>query len=46
MEETLRFFENRTLKKIFRPESDDVNRERRRLCKEEIYDLHSSPNVI
>jgi hypothetical protein len=45
MEETLRFFENRMFRKVFGPEKDEINRERR-LCKEEIYDLHSSPNII
>ena len=38
-------FENRMLKKIFRPERDEVNREKKRLYNE-IYDLHFSPNVI
>jgi hypothetical protein len=34
------------LRKIFGPERDEVNRERRRLYNEQIYDLYSSPNVI
>ena len=34
------------LRNMFRPERDEVNRERRRVCNEEIYDLHLSPNVI
>jgi len=46
MEQRLRFFENRMLWKIFGPETEEVNRERRRLYNEEIYDLYSSPNVI
>jgi hypothetical protein len=45
MEQRLRFFENRMLRKIFGPERDEVNRERRRLYNEEIYDLYSSPDV-
>jgi hypothetical protein len=45
MEQRLRFFENRMLRKIFGPERDEVNRERR-LYKKGIYDLYSSPNVI
>jgi hypothetical protein len=46
MEQRLRFFENRMLRKIVGSERDKVNRERRRLCIEEIYDFYSSPNVI
>jgi hypothetical protein len=46
MGQRLRFFENRMLRKIFGPERDEVSWERRRLYNEEIYDLHSSPNVI
>jgi hypothetical protein len=36
MEERLRFFQNRILRNIFGPERDEVNRERRKLRKEEI----------
>jgi hypothetical protein len=46
MEQRLRFFQNRMLRNIFGPERDKVNRERRRLHKEEIYDLYPSTNVI
>jgi len=46
MEQRMRFFENRMFRKLFGPEKDEINRERRRLCKEEIYDLHYSPNAI
>jgi hypothetical protein len=45
MEQRLRFFANSTLRKIFGPERGEVNRERK-LYKEKIYDLYSSPNVI
>jgi len=31
MEQRLRFFENRMLRKIYGPERDEVNKERRRL---------------
>jgi len=31
MEQRLRFFENRMLRKIYGPEKDEVNKERRRL---------------
>ena len=46
MEQRLRFFENRMLRKIFRAEREEVNRERRGLYSEESYDLYSSTNVI
>jgi hypothetical protein len=45
MEQRLRFFEKRMLRKIHGPERDEVNRERRTLYNEEIYDFYSSPNV-
>jgi hypothetical protein len=45
MEQRLRFFENRMLRKIFGGGRDEVNRERRSYNKES-YDLYSSPNVI
>jgi hypothetical protein len=46
MEQRLRFFENRMLRKIFGPERDEVNRGRRILYIEVTYDLYSSTNVI
>jgi hypothetical protein len=42
----LRVFENRVLRRIFGPNRDEVPGEWRRLHKEEISDLYSSPNII
>jgi hypothetical protein len=46
MQQRLKFFENRMLRKIFGPKRDEVYRERRRLCNMEIYGFYSSPKVI
>jgi hypothetical protein len=45
-EHGLRVFENRVLRRIFRPKRDEVTGEWRRLHKEELNVLYSSPNVI
>jgi len=45
-ETRLRVSENRVLRKIFRPNRDEVTGERRRLHNEEINGLYSSPRVI
>jgi hypothetical protein len=45
-EHRLRVFENRVLKRIFGPKRDEVTGEWRRLHKEELNDLYSSPNSI
>jgi hypothetical protein len=41
----LRVFENRVLKRIFKPKRDEVTVEWRRLHKEELYALYSSPYI-
>jgi hypothetical protein len=45
-EQRLRVFENRVLRRIFGPKRDEVTGECRRLHKEELNDLYSSPNII
>jgi hypothetical protein len=45
-EHRLSVFENRLLGKIFGPKRDDITRDWRRLHKEELYDLYSSPIII
>jgi hypothetical protein len=45
-EHRLRVFENRVLRKIFRPKRDEVTEEWRKLCNEEFRDLYSSPSII
>jgi hypothetical protein len=39
-------FENRVLRKIFGPNSDEVTGEWRRLHNDELHDLYSPPNTI
>jgi hypothetical protein len=39
-------FENRVLRRIFRPKRDEVTGECRRLHNKELNDLYSSPNII
>jgi hypothetical protein len=39
-------FENRVLRRIFGPKRDEATGEWRRLHKEELHDLYSSPNII
>jgi hypothetical protein len=45
-EHRLRVFENRVLRRIFRPKEDEVTGELRKLYKEELHDLYSSPSII
>jgi hypothetical protein len=42
----VRVFENRVLRRILRPNSDEVMAEWRRLHSEELHKLYSSPNII
>ena len=42
----LRVFENRVLRRIFKPKWDEVRVEWRRLHNKELYVLYSSPNII
>jgi hypothetical protein len=45
-ERRLRMFENRVLRRMCGPKRDEITGERRRLYKEELNDLYSSPNII
>jgi len=45
-ERKLRVFENMVSRRIFGPRRDEVTGEWRRLHKEEINDLYSSPNIV
>ena len=44
-ERRLRMFENRVLRRIFGPKSDEVTGEGRKLHIEELSDLYCSPNI-
>ena len=43
---TLREFENRVLRRIFKPKRDEVTGEWRKLHNEELNDMYSSPNTL
>jgi hypothetical protein len=42
----LRVFENRVLRRIFGPKRDEATGEWRKLHKEELNDMYSSPNIV
>jgi hypothetical protein len=44
-EHRLRVFENRVLRRIFGPKSDEVKGEWRKLHNKELHDLYSSPST-
>jgi hypothetical protein len=46
LEQRQSVFENRVLRRIFGPKGNETTREWRRLHKEELNDLYSSPNII
>ena len=45
-ERRLRVFVNRVLRRIFGCKRDEVTREWRKLCNEELNDLYFSPNIV
>jgi hypothetical protein len=45
-EHRLRVFENRVLRRIFRPKRDEVTGEWRKSHSEELHNLHSCPDII
>ena len=45
-ERRLRVFENRVLRRVFRPKREEVTGEWRKLHNEELRDLYSLPNIV
>jgi hypothetical protein len=42
----MRVYENRVLRRMFGPKTDEVTRVWRKLNNEELNDLYSSPNIV
>jgi hypothetical protein len=45
-EHRLKVFENRVLRRIFGTKREEVMRDWRKLCNEELHNLYFSPNII
>jgi hypothetical protein len=45
MEEHMRVFENRVLRRIFESKRDEVTGSWRKLCNEELHNLYYSPSI-
>jgi dihydrofolate reductase len=45
-EHRLKVFENRVLRRIFGPKSDEVTKQCRKLHNDEVHNLYSSPNIF
>jgi hypothetical protein len=45
-ERRLKVFENRVLRRVFRPKRDEVTGDWRKLHNEELNDLYSLPNIV
>jgi hypothetical protein len=45
-EHRLRVFENRVLRRIFGPNTDEVTEDWRKLHNEELHNLYSSPDIV
>jgi hypothetical protein len=45
-ERRLRTFENRVLRRVFRPKRDEVKDESRKVHEEELNDLYCSPDIF
>jgi hypothetical protein len=45
-EHRLKVFENRVLRRIFRPKRDELTGEWRKLHNQELHDMYSSPSIV